>query len=44
MSRNEPCASKVLAQGSLRDIKNNEHVIEAYLGTGLKNKEKNVVQ
>ena len=35
---------KVLAQGSLRDIKNNEQVIEAYLGTGLKNKEKNVVQ
>lgn len=35
---------KVLAQGSLVEIKNNEHVIEAYLGTGLKNKEKNVVQ
>ena len=35
---------KVLAQGSLAEIKNNEHVIEAYLGTGLKNKEKNVVQ
>ncbi|MCH2329170.1 MAG: ABC transporter ATP-binding protein, partial [Rhodobacterales bacterium] len=35
---------KVLAQGSLREIKNNEQVIEAYLGTGLKNKEKNVVQ
>ena len=34
---------KVLAQGSLREIKNNEQVIEAYLGTGLKNKEKNVV-
>ena len=29
---------KVLAQGSLREIKSNENVIEAYLGTGLKNK------
>ncbi|MEK9571289.1 MAG: ABC transporter ATP-binding protein [Paracoccaceae bacterium] len=30
---------KVLAQGSLKEIKSNEDVIEAYLGTGLKNKE-----
>ena len=30
---------KVLAEGSLEEIKANEHVIEAYLGTGLKNKE-----
>ncbi|MBN8293323.1 ABC transporter ATP-binding protein [Rhodobacter sp. NTK016B] len=29
---------KVLAQGSLDEIKANEQVIEAYLGTGLKNK------
>tara|TARA_R110000765_G_scaffold50613_5_gene102773 strand:- start:543 stop:1322 length:780 start_codon:yes stop_codon:yes gene_type:complete len=29
---------KVLAQGSLSEIKANEQVIEAYLGTGLKNK------
>ena len=29
---------KVLAQGSLQEIKANENVIEAYLGTGLKNK------
>ena len=28
----------VLAEGSIDDIKNNEQVIEAYLGTGLKNK------
>ncbi|KAA9009193.1 ABC transporter ATP-binding protein [Histidinibacterium aquaticum] len=31
---------KVLAQGSLDEIKANEQVIEAYLGTGLKNKDK----
>ncbi len=31
---------KVLAEGSLSEIKANEQVIEAYLGTGLKNKEK----
>jgi branched-chain amino acid transport system ATP-binding protein len=30
---------KVLAQGSAKDIMQNEAVIEAYLGTGLKNKE-----
>ena len=31
---------KVLAEGSARDIMQNEQVIEAYLGTGLKNKVK----
>ncbi|PWE33649.1 ABC transporter ATP-binding protein [Maritimibacter sp. 55A14] len=30
---------KVLAEGSLEEIKANEQVIEAYLGTGLKNRE-----
>ena len=34
---------RVLAQGTLDEIKANDQVIEAYLGTGLKNKEK-VVQ
>ncbi len=29
---------KVLAKGSVEDVKNDERVIEAYLGTGLKNK------
>jgi branched-chain amino acid transport system ATP-binding protein len=29
---------KVLAEGGIDEIKNNEHVIEAYLGTGLKHK------
>jgi branched-chain amino acid transport system ATP-binding protein len=28
----------VLAKGSIEEIKSNEQVIEAYLGTGLKNK------
>ncbi len=34
---------KVLAEGTLDEIKANEHVIEAYLGTGLKNKTKKEV-
>ena len=31
---------KVLAQGTVEEVKNNDKVIEAYLGTGLKNKVK----
>ncbi len=34
---------KVLAQGTADEVKNNEEVIEAYLGTGLKNKPKETV-
>ena len=30
---------RVLAKGTIDEIKSNEEVIEAYLGTGLKNKE-----
>ncbi len=33
-------SAAVLAEGTLDEIKANEQVIEAYLGTGLKNKDK----
>ena len=35
---------RVIAEGNLHEIKSNEQVIEAYLGTGLKNKEKVLTQ
>ncbi len=35
---------KVLAEGTIDEVKNNEQVIEAYLGTGLKNKIKEGVE
>lgn len=35
---------KVLAEGSVDEVKNNDQVIEAYLGTGLKNKVKDGAQ
>ena len=35
---------KVLAEGTIDQIKANDHVIEAYLGTGLKNRIKEDVQ
>jgi len=31
-------AGRVLAEGTIEEVKSNEEVIEAYLGTGLKNK------
>ena len=34
---------RVLAEGTAEEIKNNEQVIEAYLGTGIKNKKTNEV-
>ncbi len=30
---------RVLTEGTIDEVKNNEQVIEAYLGTGLKNKD-----
>lgn len=35
---------KVLAEGSIEQIKRNEQVIEAYLGTGLKNRVKDLME